>query len=91
MEIRIRVGRRWKNEGDEEQLAKRIARIVSYSDEACEQKKDGYKWALDYRGNDWWMSGIEDGYIKVAYRYGQKEVMEGLRVFLQWAVGQDED
>jgi hypothetical protein len=64
MEIEIHVGRRWRGEGEEEQLAKRIARIVAYDDTACELKKDGYKWALDYRGNDWWMSGIENGVVK---------------------------
>ena len=89
MEIEINLGRRWKDQ--EEALAKRIARIVASDDTCCELKPDGYKWTLDFRGNDWWMTGIEDGKVKIAYRYGNghKEMMEGLRTFLQWEVGQN--
>lgn len=87
MEIQVVVGDRWKNE---EELAKRVARIVSVDDSCCEKKEDGYDWALDYRGNDWWMSGIEAGVVSICYRYGKKEVMEGLRVFLQWEIGRNE-
>ena len=66
MEIQVVVGDRWQN--NEEELAKRIARIVSVDDSCCEQKEDGYKWALDFRGNDWWMSDIENGVVKICYR-----------------------
>lgn len=87
MEIEINVGKRWAD--NEEALAKRIARVVANDDTCCEQQQDGYKWTLDYRGNDWKMTGIENGIVKVSYRYGygHKEMMEGLRAFLQWEVG----
>jgi len=97
MEIEIKVSPRW----EEADLAKRIARIVASDDTCCEKKSGGYEWALDYRGNDWWMTGIQDvegqkyKIVKVAYRYGgggsNKDMMEALKVFLQWEVGIHED
>jgi len=101
MEIEIKVRKNW----DETELAKRIARIVSYSDAFCQKKESGYKWSLNYQGNDWWMSGIEEvegrlgfdshrhAIVKVSYRYGHghEKMMEALKVFLQWEVGVHED
>lgn len=95
MEIEIKVANRW----EEADLAKRIARIVAIDDTGCEKKSKGYAWALDYRGNDWFMTNIEKvegeryGIVKVSYRYGggNPKMMEALRVFLQWEVGIHED
>ena len=90
MEIEIKVGKRWSD--NEEALAKRIARVVAADDTCCGPQESGYKWTLDWRGNDWKMSGIEDGVVKVSYRYGggHPEMMAGLRAFLQWEVGWNE-
>lgn len=94
MEIEVKV----RKNRNEEELAKRIARIVAHDDTCCQKKENG--WALDYRGNDWFMTGIEDvegqkyGIVKVDYRYGNglnKKMMEALQVFLQWEVGWNED
>lgn len=83
MEISVKVHRRWK---DEENLVKRIARIVCYDDSQIFQKDTGYKWQLN-SGNDWWTSGLENGEIKVCYRYGTDELMKALKVFLDWSLG----
>lgn len=97
MEIEIKVRDTW----DEADLAKRIARIVASDDTCCEKQSKGYEWSLNYRGNDWWMTGLQDvegqkyKVVKVAYRYGfggrNKVMMEALKVFLQWEVGIHED
>lgn len=87
MQIHITVGDRWKdNEGE---LAKRIARVVCYTDEHCIQQSSGYKWSLNCQGNDWKMSEIENGVVRVSYRYGFGDtiMMNGLQAFLQWSVG----
>ena len=87
MEIEIIVGNRWEN--NEEELAKRIARVVCYSDKHCIQQSSGYKWSLNCQGNDWKMSEIEDGVVRVSYRYGYGHtmMMNGLQTFLQWSIG----
>lgn len=85
-EITVKIHHRWK---DEEQLVKRIARVTQYTDEYVQQKQDGYKWTLNYQSNDWWCSGIEDGHIKIAYRYGaggNAEMMTALKIFLEWVL-----
>lgn len=89
MEIPIYVGKRWK--GQEAELAKRVARIISRDDEGCVPggKNGGYPWQLDERGNDWWMTDIKNGVFLVVYRYGDghKEMMLGLQKFIQWSLG----
>lgn len=86
MEIAIYVGKKW---ADEERLAKRIARIIGPDDSGCRKQEHGYAYAWDLGGNEWWMTSIKDGVVKVAYRYGHghKEMMLGLQLFLQWTVG----
>jgi hypothetical protein len=85
MDFEIEVGNRWK---DEAELARRIARVVvSYGDAGCVRKDNG-SWRLD-GGNDWFMSPIQDGKVRVSYRYGHGRLahMESLRAVLQWLVG----
>ena len=91
MEIEIHVGNRW--DGQEELLAKRIASIVGTDDSCCYEKDYGYKWNLDARKNDWKMSGIENGKIKISYRYGNsyEEEMKALGIFIQWKLGENND
>lgn len=85
-EITVKVHRRWHE--DEESLVKRIARVTQHcGDQYVEQKTDGYKWTLNYQSNDWWCSGIEDGHIKIAYRYGaggNADMMAALKTLLEW-------
>lgn len=90
-EIEIHIGHEWNgDEEDEEALAKRIARIVSSDDMSVYRQKRGYKWVLDAWSNDWFMTGIENGVVKIAYRYGDggnAKAMDALKTFLQWAIG----
>lgn len=89
-EIGIHVGNLWGGEDGEELLAKRIARIVASDDISVYRQKHGYKWVLDAWSNDWFMTGIENGAVKVAYRYGDgrnKPIMDALQLFLQWSIG----
>lgn len=74
-----------------------VEAVKNFTSNVPFEKESGYKWALD-QGNDWWMSptGIKVNELgnpdpkgryneyKVAYRYGNDEVMEGLRRFLNW-------
>lgn len=82
-EITIKVHRRWN---DEEVLVKRIARVVYYDDEGVAQQNAGYKWCLNSTANDWWASGVENGEIRVAYRYGTQELMSAMKVVLEWVL-----
>jgi len=74
---------------------KRIARVLFHDDAGCKQKSDGYKWALDERGNNWWSNGIQgegkELYIEIAFRYGggpaNGKAMDGLQAFLEWELG----
>ncbi len=91
MEISFKLHRRWVKPDKEESLMKRIARIVCDTDEGVFSKDTsfggGYKWQLN-SGNDWWAE-IEDGVVKIKYRYGRDEFMKGLEAFLKWELGDD--
>ena len=80
MEIIIKVHHFWT----EELLVKRIARVVCHTDAHVQLRRDGYKWDLDYSGNNWWASALEDRQIKIAYRYGNESKMEAVKVVLEW-------
>lgn len=87
-EIEVHIGHGWDDH--EEDLAKRIARVVASDDMSVYRQKRSYKWVLDAWSNDWFMTGIENGMVKVAYRYGDggnAKAMDALKTFLQWAIG----
>jgi len=74
----------------EEAVIRRIAMVVIGHDDGVAEQPTGYKWALNQSGNDWWASGIEDGILRVDYRYGNtpgsggEQMMIGLEEFLAW-------
>lgn len=89
--MKIKVRRCYLN--DEFALAKRIAAIVVGTHAEVQEtppELQGYKWQLHVPGNDWKMSGIEDGCVEVHYRYGgggNQPMMDALKVVLEWMVG----
>lgn len=87
VEIEIHIGQGWDDQ--EEDLARRIARVVAGDDMSVARQKKGYKWALDMWSNDWFMTGIDGGTVKVVYRGAtdNQSVMLALQTFLQWSIG----
>jgi hypothetical protein len=63
-EEEIEIGPNW----NEEDLMKRLNRIISPHDYGLFKKDTGYGWQLD-SSNDYWAQ-IRDGKLVLAYRYG---------------------
>ena len=83
MEEVIEVSPGWVKE--EEELMKRLNRIISIHTYGLFKKDTGYGWQLDST-NDYWAS-IRDGKLVLAYRYDDSERFRTLVAFVKAWLG----
>jgi hypothetical protein len=81
-ETTFKVHIKWDNE---EELAERLAHIVGYDSDCKPFKKDsGYRWALNGTNNWWFDKADKPLYYKIAGRYASQEVMDALKIYLEY-------